>query len=326
MDPARWRQIERLYHQAQVRPADERGPFLAEACGGDAALRREVQALLESPATAEGFLATPPIPLANLTGRRLGVYQVGEQIGAGGMGEVYRVRDTRLGRDVAVKVLPGVFVADRDRLARFEREARALAALNHPNIATIHGVEEADGVRALVMELVPGETLAERIARGRVKVPEALALAGQIADELDAAHEKAIIHRDLKPANIKITPTGTVKVLDFGLAKAADANHPDAPTISVGGTGTGVIVVRRTAGGCSPLRSGCHGNVERRMRRRPWSGSCDARRFLPPRLFDRDVEHLDDVAARREPDGYGSGYSPVTLRPRWDGRGLLATR
>src|SRR5688572_502483 len=242
MDPDRWRQIERLYHEAQARPPGTRAAFLGEACAGDAALRREVEVLLESPATAEGFLAAPAFPLANLTGRRVGVYQVGEQIGAGGMGEVYRARDTRLGRDVAIKVLPGGLIADRDRLARFEREARMLAALNHPNIATIHGVEEADGMRALVMELVPGETLAERIAGGPLRIGDALAIAGQIADALDAAHEKAIIHRDLKPANIKITPAGTVKVLDFGLAKAPDASHPDAPTMSVGGTGTGVIV------------------------------------------------------------------------------------
>src|SRR5688572_27933823 len=138
MDQARWRQIERLYHEAQARPADERAAFLAQACAGDAALRREVETLLDAPVTAEGFLGTPAIPRVNLTGRRLGVYEVQEQIGAGGMGEVYRARDPRLGRDVAIKVLPGVFLADRDRLARFEREARMLAALNHPNIATIH--------------------------------------------------------------------------------------------------------------------------------------------------------------------------------------------
>ena len=182
-----------------------------------------------------------------LTGRRLGVYQVQERIGAGGMGEVYRARDTRLGRDVAIKILPSAFTSDPERLARFEREARVLAALNHPNIATIHGIEEGDGFPALVMELVAGETLAERIERGPVRVADALAIATQIADALDAAHEKGIVHRDLKPANIKITPAGTVKVLDFGLAKGigpdgADGGHSNAPTITVGGTGEGVIV------------------------------------------------------------------------------------
>jgi Tol biopolymer transport system component len=250
MDQARWQQVERLYHEARARPAAARAPFLAEACRGDADLHREVEALLASPATAEGFLAGGAMAVAGAAvgvtavrpGHRLGVYEVGEQIGAGGMGEVYRARDTRLGRDVAIKVLPGGFVTDRDRLARFAREARMLAALNHPNIATIHGVEEADGVRALVMELVPGETLAERIVRGPLKIADALTIAIQIADALDAAHEKGVVHRDLKPANIKVTPSGAVKVLDFGLAKATDANAADAPTITVGGTGTGVIV------------------------------------------------------------------------------------
>src|SRR5687768_13910510 len=312
MDQTHWRQIERLYHEAQARPPDERVAFLAEACAGDAALRREVESLLEAPATAEGFLATPPIPRATLTGRRLGVYQVEEQIGVGGMGEVYRARDTRLGRDVAVKVLPGVFVADRDRLARFEREARALAALNHPNIATIHGVEEADGVRALVMELVAGETLAERIARGPLKVPEALALAAQIADALDAAHEKGIIHRDLKPANIKITPAGTVKVLDFGLAKATDANHPDAPTMTVGGTGAGVIV--GTAAYMSPEQAR---GLEVDKRTDIWAFGCVLYEMLTGRAAFASATVSDTIAKilEREPDwSLIPGTVPSALR------------
>jgi serine/threonine protein kinase len=150
-------------------------------------------------------------------GQRLGVYQVQALIGRGGMGEVYRARDTQLGRDVAIKILPNAFTTDPDRLARFEREARMLAALHHPNIATIYGLEGQDGpVRAIVMELVEGETLAEKMTGSkfgarRLKPAEALAIARQIADALDAAHEKGIIHRDLKPANIKITPDGTVK-------------------------------------------------------------------------------------------------------------------
>ena len=150
----------------------------------------------------------------------IGPYRVAHLIGAGGMGEVYRARDTKLGRDVAIKVLPAAFTADAERLARFEREARLLAALNHPHIATIYGFEDADGVRALVLELVEGETLADRLAAGRSRWTEALPIARQLAEALEAAHEKGIIHRDLKPANIKITPDGTVKVLDFGLAKA----------------------------------------------------------------------------------------------------------
>ena len=149
------------------------------------------------------------------------------------MGLVYRARDTKLNRDVALKVLPDAFAGDADRLARFTREAQTLASLNHPNIAHIHGLEESGGVRALVMELVEGDDLSQRIARGAIPVDEALPIAKQIADALEAAHQQGIIHRDLKPANIKLRPDGTVKVLDFGLAKALapeqDPASGDAP-------------------------------------------------------------------------------------------------
>src|SRR4029078_10948929 len=155
-------------------------------------------------------------------GTRLGVYDITAQIGEGGMGHVYRARDTRLNRDVALKVLPDAFAQDPERLARFTREAQTLASLNHPNIAHIHGLEESGGVRALVMELVEGEDLSQRIARGAIPVDEALPIAKQIAEALDAAHQQGIIHRDLKPANIKVRPDGMVKVLDFGLAKAME--------------------------------------------------------------------------------------------------------
>ena len=211
---------------------------------------------------------SPPV----MTGRRLGVYHLRALLGAGGMGEVYRAHDTRLGREVAIKILPQAFTADPDRLARFEREARVLASLNHPNIGAIYGLEDADGLRGLVLELVEGETLADRIARsggpgsggpkgpplralGRsagssdpaIPIGEAMSIARQIADALDAAHERGIVHRDLKPANIKITPEGTVKVLDFGLAKAVsgEGSSPDlthSPTITVAGTRDGVIL------------------------------------------------------------------------------------
>ena len=155
-------------------------------------------------------------------GTRLGAYEVLAAIGAGGMGEVYRARDARLNRDVALKVLPELFALDPDRLARFKREAQVLASLNHPNIAAIYGFEESNGVQALVLELVEGPTLADRIARGPIPLDEALPIARQIAEALEAAHEQGIIHRDLKPANIKLRPDGTVKVLDFGLAKALE--------------------------------------------------------------------------------------------------------
>ena len=161
------------------------------------------------------------------TGTRLGVYEVTVQIGAGGMGEVYRARDTRLGRDVALKILPESFASNPDRLMRFEREAKTLASLNHPHIAQLYGIEESSGMRALVMELVEGEDLAQRIARGAIPIDEALSIATQVAEALEAAHGAGIIHRDLKPANIKLRADGTVKVLDFGLAKGA------APTAAV---------------------------------------------------------------------------------------------
>ena len=229
MTPERWRQVEEIFHAALSRGESERAAFLVHACAGDVALRREVESLLAQQASAGGFLEAPAVAAAAqmvsdagaslLTGRRLGAYQVHERIGVGGMGEVYRARDTKLGRDVAIKILPRLFTSDPDRLARFEREARVLASLNHPHIGAIYGLEDADGVRALVLELVEGETLADRIARGPIPLTDTLTIARQIADALDAAHEKGIVHRDLKPANIKITPDGVVKVLDFGLAK-----------------------------------------------------------------------------------------------------------
>ena len=162
-------------------------------------------------------------------GQKIGVYEVTGPLGAGGMGEVYRARDSRLGRDVALKILPAAFASDPERLARFEREAQVLAALNHPHIAAIHGLEEGGAVRALVMELVDGQTLAERISGRPLPVDEALAIAAQIADALEAAHEQGIVHRDLKPANIKITPGGSVKVLDFGLAKMVRGAEEEGP-------------------------------------------------------------------------------------------------
>ena len=167
--------------------------------------------------------------MALASGTRLGPYEILSALGAGGMGEVYRARDTKLNRDVALKVLPPAFMADADRVARFEREARLLASLNHPHIGSIYGLEDTGNVPALVLELVEGDTLDDRVRRGALPLPEALAVAQQIADALDAAHASGIIHRDLKPSNIKITRDGMVKVLDFGLAKAlaAEGSGPD---------------------------------------------------------------------------------------------------
>jgi len=174
--------------------------------------------------------------MALAPGTRLGPYEVTAQIGVGGMGEVYRATDTNLKRQVAIKVLPEAVATDPERLARFQREAEVLAALNHPNIAHIHGLEKTDGVTALVMELVEGPTLADRIARGPIAVDEALPIAKQIAEALEAAHEQGIIHRDLKPANIKVRDDGTVKVLDFGLAKAMDPVAGSSPNLSMSPT------------------------------------------------------------------------------------------
>ena len=189
--------------------------------------------------------------------QRIGCYSVTAKIGEGGMGEVYQARDTKLDRDVALKVLPEAFTSDPDRLARFEREAKVLAALNHPNIGSIYGLEEAEGVKALVLELVEGPTLADRIKQGPIPIDEALPIAKQIAEALEAAHEQGVIHRDLKPANIKVRDDGTVKVLDFGLAKAfqPDASDPNlsaSPTISLTAAATQMGMVIGTAAYMSP--------------------------------------------------------------------------
>jgi serine/threonine-protein kinase len=190
-------------------------------------------------------------------GTTLGSYSVTAKIGEGGMGEVYRARDTKLDRDVALKVLPEAFTSDPDRLARFEREAKVLASLNHPNIGHIYGLEEAEGTRALVLELIEGPTLADRIAQGPIPVDESLPIAKQIAEALEAAHEQGVIHRDLKPANVVVKGDGTVKVLDFGLAKAfqPDANDPSlsqSPTISLTAAATQMGMVIGTAAYMAP--------------------------------------------------------------------------
>ena len=168
------------------------------------------------------------------TGTRLGPYEILSPLGVGGMGEVYRARDTNLDRDVAIKILPEAFAHDAERVARFQREAKMLASLNHPHIAAIYGLEESAGLSLLVMELVEGHDLTQRIARSPIPVDEALPIATQVAEALEAAHEEGIIHRDLKPANIKVRANGTVKVLDFGLAKAMEpaAESSQSPTIT----------------------------------------------------------------------------------------------
>ncbi len=182
-----------------------------------------------------------------MIGTKLAHYEITSHLGTGGMGEVYQATDSKLGRSVAIKLLPEAFTHDADRAARFDREARVLASLNHPNIAAIHGIEESGGRKFLVMELVPGETLADRIKRGPIPLDEAVGIATQITEALEAAHEKSVVHRDLKPANIKLTADGKVKVLDFGLAKAfltqtSNASLSNSPTISIAATQQGMIL------------------------------------------------------------------------------------
>ncbi len=178
----------------------------------------------------ESSAGTPLLP------KRLGPYELSSRIGAGGMGEVYRATDTKLKRDVAVKVLPETLASHAERLGRLRREAQLLASLNHPNIAQIYGIEEGDGFTALVMELVEGATLADRIAQGPIPADEAVSIARQVALAMEAAHEQSIIHRDLKPANVKVRSDGTVKVLDFGLAKALEPSQPSSPGVSTSPT------------------------------------------------------------------------------------------
>src|SRR5262245_53198825 len=195
--------------------------------------------------------------MALAVGTCLGPYEILSPLGVGGMGEVYRARHRKLERDVAIKILPEALAADPERIARFEREAKTLAALNHPSIAHIHGLEESDGIRALVLELVEGPTLADRIAQGPIPLDETLWIARQIADAVEAAHEQGIVHRDLKPANIKLRFDGTVKVLDFGLAKALDSapvaiDASQSPTGTNPATMTGVGVLMGSAAYMAP--------------------------------------------------------------------------
>jgi serine/threonine protein kinase len=251
--------ISDLYHRAIALPREERAPFLVEACNGDEALRDEVASLLEFEPASAHILERPAVAvaaiaagMASMIDRRIGPYTIVAPLGAGGMGEVYRARDSKLGRDVAIKILPAHFTADPERRARFAREARTLATLNHPHIGAIYGLEEADGITALVLELVEGPALADRLARGALPIPRALAIARQIAEALEAAHEKGIVHRDLKPANIvlqgpldRLSNDVQAKVLDFGLAKPITAGPGPVPTAASGsfaGTADGRIL------------------------------------------------------------------------------------
>src|SRR5215813_9723658 len=234
MKPERWRQIEQLYHAALDREPDERAAFLAETCIDDSSLLREVEELLRYDGAAESFIQgnalafearrIDPEELSQtapqlLPGQGIGAYKILALLGRGGMGVVYRARDERLRRDVAIKVLPASFANDADRLRRFEQEAHATSALNHPNILTIHDIGRQDGAPFIVAELLEGAELRAQLESGALPARRALEYAQQIAAGLAAAHEKGIVHRDLKPENLFVTKDGRVKILDFGLAK-----------------------------------------------------------------------------------------------------------
>jgi eukaryotic-like serine/threonine-protein kinase len=278
MDAERWKQVDALFQSALDRSSADRDAFLRHACAGDEQLEREVRSLLAAHADADCFLDAPAIDVAarqlagsldedgggdpdpfpgqsrgakfaytdrvmRLTpGTSFGAYEIEGLVGTGGMGEVYRATDTRLRRTVALKVLPAFLVVDENRSARFRREAQLLAALNHPNVASIYDVTESNGAYALILEFVDGETLARRLNRGRLALDDAIALARQIASALDSAHSRGIVHRDLKPANIAITANGQVKLLDFGIAKALEPDDAESganPTLTAAYTRLG---------------------------------------------------------------------------------------
>ena len=279
MSSDRWRQVEDLCHAALAYHGEERRAFLANACQGDEGLRREVESLLAQESSAEGFMSVPAAALAGsagldqpgrtLIGARLGSYTIRSLLGVGGMGEVYRAHDETLGREVAIKVLSPALTAEPDRRARFEREARMLATVNHPHIGAIYGVEEADGVRALVLELVEGETLAERIARSvrdpiagapGLSVNEALTIARQIADALETAHEKGADHSSRRR---RCAPD-----LARGFCLTVDGAHVTLRTSS------------SVLGGCRRFRGRLHARV-RSERRSTSGGEYHSARFTP---------------------------------------------
>jgi serine/threonine protein kinase len=324
----RWQRVERICQAALERNSADRAAFLRDACGEDDDLRREVERLLAEESAADAFLEQSVAGLAAgvmipepqaLTGRRLNALEVGPLLGTGGMGDVYRGRDTILLRDVAIKVLASHVATSPEQLARFEREARILASLNHPNIAQVYGFESFDGTQLLVMELVEGPTLADRIAQGRVPLDEAVSIAKQIAEALDAAHERGIIHRDLKPGNIKLRGDGTVKVLDFGLAKAtaSEVEPSDVQPTSRTNSGNSDNAIVGTAEYLAPEQA----------RGRPadkradiWAFGCVLFEMLGGRLcFSGDsVSDLIDNILNRDPEWAALVNVPQSIRKLLD--------
>src|SRR5437773_895120 len=262
MTPERWQQVKRIFNSAVQLEAAERSAFVIEACGDDDSLRKEVESLIDvherdgsfidSPAFEHSSLFTANEPSELKPGQAVGSYVITSFIGQGGMGEVYLANDSRLSRKVALKILPAAVMKDTERMRRFEQEARAASALNHPNIITIYEISEANSTLMIATEFVEGATLRQRLSTGWLSLSEALHIAIQVADALAAAHKAGIVHRDVKPDNIMIRPDGYVKVLDFGLAKLTEPkltqSFAEAPTQIKTGSG----VVMGTIGYMSP--------------------------------------------------------------------------
>src|SRR5262245_6198915 len=261
MTPERWRQIDQLFHSALEREPEGRAAFLDQACGGDEALRREVESLLAADAEIDKTIIALPAQVAaemfeedqvqQINVRQIGHYRIMSQLGAGGMGEVYLAQDTKLGRKIALKLLPVRFTQLCERVRRVDQESRAASALNHPNIITIHEIGETEGMHYLITEYIEGETLRRRMARERMAASAALDVAIQIASALAAAHAAGIVHRDIKPENVMVRNDGIVKVLDFGLAKLTEHQLPapqptgidmQVSTVAASSTSTGMVM------------------------------------------------------------------------------------
>jgi Tol biopolymer transport system component len=307
MNPELWRKVEELFHAALERAPEARQAFLDSTCSADTDLRRQVELLLAKEEQAGSFLEVPAIEdvtvtltsVGSLLGRQFGPYRIVSPLGAGGMGEVYRAHDSKLGRDVAIKTLPRDFARDPERLARLRREARTLASLNNPNIAAIYGLEESEEADCLVLELVEGEMLC-----GPLPVQTALDRACQVAAALEAAHDKGIIHRDLKPANVKVTPQGRVKVLDFGLAKAVwgpEGNQDLSEVANVRGVESVVGQIVGTPGYMSPEQARGR-DVDKRTD--IWAFGCLLYELLTGKRAFPGETLQDTIAAvlEREPD------------------------
>jgi eukaryotic-like serine/threonine-protein kinase len=256
MKPERWRQINDLFQSAAERPPQERTAFLEEACHGDEGLRREVESLIACDERAENFIESPALEVAlelltndragAMVGESIGHYRIDSLIGAGGMGEVYLARDERLGRKVALKLIPARLTPDETQLSRFKNEARTASALNHPNILTVYEIGAEGDLQFIATEFIEGMTLRASLARGKMNLHDVLEIAVQVASALAAAHETGIVHRDIKPENIMLRPDGYAKVLDFGIAKLAEQTEPapraEGPRNAHGQTQSGLVL------------------------------------------------------------------------------------